>query len=238
MTMPELTYERFKPSSPLSPYVEHFWLVSAPGEERPRREILIPNGRPMLLLSFARPSTRIDPVTNERVSNANALAGISTQPFVIEQFGESRYLGVQFKPYGLSPFVRGTRLVNQLMPITQWLGEPQAAQLMNGLLASDFGQGCAEALDIYLQSKMVTVEHSHIWTLETAVDRMEQVGGQLKIEELAEELGIQYAMFYRIFRNYVGIRPKQFLDIVRYYSFVGSLLDESNHDANALIAAL
>jgi AraC-like DNA-binding protein len=238
MAMPELTYQRFKPSSSLAPYVEHFWLVHAPGEEKPRREILIPNGRPMLLLSFAKPSTRIDLVTNERASNANALAGIITQPFVIEQFGEARYLGVQFKPHGLSPFVRGTRLVNQLMPIEQWLGEPQAAQLMNALMTSDFGQDRAEALDRYLQSKIVTVEQSNIQMLEAAIDRIEQVGGQLKVEELAEELGTQYAMFYRIFKNYVGLRPKQFLDIVRYYSFVGSLLNPSNQDSNALIAAL
>lgn len=238
MAMPELIYERFRPSSQLSPYVEHLWLVSAPGEAKPRREILIPNGRPMLLLSFARPSTRIDPLTNERVSNANALAGITTQPFVIEQSGESRYLGVQFKPYGLSPLVRGTRLINQLMPIEQWLGEAEAAHLMDALLESELGRGRAETLDVYLRSKMVTVEQSHFRTLESAIDHIEQARGQLRIEGLAKEVGIQYAMFYRVFKDYVGIRPKQFLDIVRYYSFVGSLLDESNQDANALIAAL
>jgi hypothetical protein len=56
MSIPDVTFERFAPSTKLALYVEHFWMVSAPGEQTPRREILIPNGRPMLVLSFAGPS--------------------------------------------------------------------------------------------------------------------------------------------------------------------------------------
>jgi hypothetical protein len=106
MSMPELAFERYFPTGALTSYVEHFWTVSAPGEVIARREILIPNGRPMLLFSFASPSIRIDPLTGNRLPNNNTLAGIATQPFVIEQSGESRYIGVQFKPYGLAASIR------------------------------------------------------------------------------------------------------------------------------------
>lgn len=71
MSMPDVTYERFGPSPKLALYVEHFWIVSAPGEQTPRREVLIPNGRPMLLLTFASPSVRIDPLTGNRFPNSN-----------------------------------------------------------------------------------------------------------------------------------------------------------------------
>lgn len=88
--MPELAFERYIPTDALTLYTEHFWTVSAPGEAAARWEILIPNGRPMLLLSFASPSIRIDPLTGNRLPNSNTLAGIATQPFVIEQSGESQ----------------------------------------------------------------------------------------------------------------------------------------------------
>src|SRR5262245_18454721 len=117
MSMPELTFERYIPTGALALYVEHFWTVRAPGEAIPRREILIPNGRPMLLFSFASPSIRIDPLTGSHFPNSNTLSGIATQPFVIEQSGESLYIGVQFKPYGLAAFQSGNKLVNQVLPI-------------------------------------------------------------------------------------------------------------------------
>jgi len=139
MAMPNVTYERLAPSPKLSLYVEHFWTVSAPGEQTPRREILIPNGRPTLLLSFANPSVRIDPRTGNRLPNSNMLFGIASQPFVIEQFGESRYIGVQFRPDGLAAFLRGDKLINRALSIDAWLGESGANALDSALLAHDFG---------------------------------------------------------------------------------------------------
>src|SRR5215813_5349315 len=152
MSMPDVTYERFEPGPKLALYVEHFWIVSAPGEATPRREILIPNGRPMLLLSFANPSVRIDPLTGGRLPNSNTLSGIATQPFVIEQSGESLYIGLQFKPYGLAAFQSGDKLVNQVLPIEDWLGQAETDALMERLRVYTFGKPRVEALEAKLQS--------------------------------------------------------------------------------------
>jgi hypothetical protein len=152
MSIPEVTFERFAPSPKLALYIEHFWSASAPLEQTPRREILIPNGRPMLVLSFASPSVRIDPLTGNRLPNSNMLFGIASQPFVIEQCGASRYLGVQFRPYGLAAFLPGDKLVNQALSIDEWLGTSGAQALHSSLLARDFGRERVEALDTYLRS--------------------------------------------------------------------------------------
>jgi AraC-like DNA-binding protein len=224
MSMPDVTFERFGPSPKLALYVEHFWIVSAPGEETPRREILIPNGRSMLLLSFASPSVRIDPLTGNRLPNGNMLFGIASQPFVIEQCGESCYLGVQFKPYGLAAFLRGDKLANQALSIDEWLGTSHAETLTSSLLARDFGRARVEMLDTYLCSVAAEVDGPELHLLGSTIDRIEQADGQVKVEELAQQLHMHYTTFYRLFKNYVGIGPKLYVDIVRYYTCVGSIL--------------
>ncbi|MBI5838857.1 MAG: AraC family transcriptional regulator [Chloroflexi bacterium] len=238
MTMPELTYKRFAPSRQLFPFVEHFWLVSAPAEKKPRREILVPNGRPMLLLSFASPSVRIDPITGSRLANSNTLSGITTQPFVIEQSGEARYIGVQFKPYGLAAFLRTERLVNQVMPIEKWLGPSETAGFISQLSSQDFGKSHVKVLDDYLQARLIQVEDSHVQLLESAITSIEKTGGQIKVDETARLLNMNYVTFYRMFRGYLGVTPKQFLNIVRYYTFVGSMLSEHTNNSNALVSSL
>ena len=238
MSMPDVTYERFAPSPKLALYVEHFWLVSAPGEKTPRREILIPNGRPMLLLSFANPSVRIDPVSGNRLTNSNILSGIATQPFVIEQFGESRYIGVQFKPYGLISFLRGEKLINQALSVNEWLGESGVEALNNSLLAHDFGRARIEMLDTYLHSIAVEVDEQDLHLLDSIIDRIEQTHGQVKVEELAKQAHMHYTTYYRMFKNYVGIGPKLFSDIVRYYTFVEDLLSDRPNSSEMLIVTL
>jgi AraC-like DNA-binding protein len=238
MSIPDVLFERFAPSPKLSLYVEHFWIVSARAEKTSRREILIPNGRPMLLLSFASPSVRIDVLTGNRLPNSNMLFGIASRPFVIEQFGESRYIGVQFKPYGLAAFLRGDKLVNQALSIDEWLGTSDAEALNSLLLAHEFGRARVEALDTYLRSLAAEVDGPEVQLLGSTIDRIEQAGGQVKVDQLAQQLHMHYTTFYRMFKNYVGIGPKLYLDIVRYYTFVGGLLSDYPNDSDRLIASL
>jgi len=238
MSIPEVTYERFGPSPKLARYVEHLWSVSAPGEQTPRREILIPNGRPMLVLSFANPSVRIDPLTGNRFPNSNMLSGIASQPYVIEQSGASRYIGVQFRPYGLAAFLRGEKLVNRALSIDEWLGTSGAQALHSSLLAHDFGQARVEALDTYLCSVAAEVDSSELHLLSSTIDRIEQADGQVKVEELAQQLHMHNTTLYRLFKKYVGIGPKLYVDLVRYYTFVGGLLSDRPYGSDTLIAEL
>ncbi len=60
----------------------------------------------------------------------------------------------------------------------------------------------------------------------------------MNIEELTRQFNMHYTTFYRMFKKHLGLGPKQFLDIVRYYTFVGRLLNNVNNDPIALIAAL
>jgi AraC-like DNA-binding protein len=238
MSLPAMLFERFAPSAKLAVYVEHFWMVSAPGEETARREILIPNGRPMLVLGFANPSVRIDSVTGNHLPNSNMLFGLATQPFVIEQFGASRYIGVQFRPYGLAAFVRGDKLVNQALALDEWQGKAGAEALNSALMAQEFGRARVEALDAYLCSVAADVDGPELHLLRSIITRIEQADGQVNVEELAKQAPMHYTTLYRLFKHYVGIRPKLYVEIVRSYTLVDGLLRDRPPGSDTLMALL
>jgi methylphosphotriester-DNA--protein-cysteine methyltransferase len=72
-------------------------------------------------------------------------------------------------------------------------------------------------LDTYLRSVAAEVDGPELHLLGSTIDRIEQADGQVKVEELAQQLHMQYTTFYRLFKNYVGIGPKLYVDIVRLY---------------------
>ncbi|WP_328328060.1 helix-turn-helix domain-containing protein [Kribbella sp. NBC_00382] len=70
-----------------------------------------------------------------------------------------------------------------------------------------------------------------------AVALLEDSGGSAAVGELADSIGVSYSSLYRVFVAATGIGPKQFGEIVRYFRFVGGLLD-GPADATAVLAAL
>ncbi|HEU4945690.1 MAG TPA: helix-turn-helix domain-containing protein, partial [Kribbella sp.] len=61
--------------------------------------------------------------------------------------------------------------------------------------------------------------------------------GGTAVGEVAEQTRTSYSTLYRVFRRSLGIGPKQYAEIIRYYHFVGGLLD-GPADAQATLSAL
>ena len=105
-----MSYERFLAATEVKDFVEHIWFVQAPAFAEPRREILIPSGRPTVVICLADPGTRYDPLTGAGSPNGTVMFGVTTRPFVLEQHGPSSYLGAQLTPWGLSALFPDDRL--------------------------------------------------------------------------------------------------------------------------------
>ncbi|MFC6015577.1 helix-turn-helix domain-containing protein [Plantactinospora solaniradicis] len=73
--------------------------------------------------------------------------------------------------------------------------------------------------------------------LRTAVAAIEESRGQLEVAELAVRIGVGYRALYRLFAGRLGLSPKRFGEIVRYYHFVGGLLGGGPGNSAALLAS-
>ncbi len=229
-----MTYQRFSPPERLRDVVDHVWLVESAPLPRLRQEILIPNGRPGLAVALGEPGTRHDPVTQVEWPNAASVFGVMTRPQVLGQVGTSSYAGVEFTPWGLASFGLAA-LVDEVQPLGDWVGADAVAGLTTELRAVPFGGERAERLAGFLAARLTTTVAPPV--VVEAVRAIDQLRGQVAVAEVVRRCGTSYSTLYRLFRRSVGIGPKQYAEIIRYYHFVGGLLG-GPADAAATLSAL
>lgn len=223
-----VAYLRFPPPERQRELVEHYWMVEGEGAAD---QILIPNGRPALVVALGTPGQRHDPVSGRSWVNDGCLFGVMTRPHVLSQDGPASYVGVELKPWGLAALT-STPLVDQVLPLDTWLGPGTAERLADRLRGCDFGSPRAAALADWLAPRPIDFV-----VIERAVQRIEESRGTLPVAELARALDVPYSTLHRRFRELVGVGPKQFGEIVRFFHFTGGLLD-GPADGTAMLAAL
>jgi methylphosphotriester-DNA--protein-cysteine methyltransferase len=211
-------------------------MVEMPGSPTElKQQILIPNGRPGLAVSLAEPGTREDPVTGASWVNDAALFGIMTRPHVLSQTGMSSYVGAELKPWGIAALGLPDRLVDGVLPLADWVGPATTKSLAAELAECEFGAERAARLAEFVGMRLHPVRGTELVAQAVAV--IEESNGAVAVAELAATVGVSYSSLYRVFAGAIGIGPKQFGEIVRYFRFVGGLLD-GPADATAVLAAL
>lgn len=235
-TPTRLRYQVVPPAPSLAGYVEHFWMVEAPAPAGSHREILIPNGRPTVLVCLAAPGRRIAVDGAKVETNASNSAGLLTRPLILEQRGVSRYVAAQLQPWGLKAFGLPP-LIDAVRPLSDWLGAPAARELESACGAHGFGADAARPLQALLEARLDPFPSGRLDRLRAALERIEAEKGLLGIDDLAAGLGIGYDTLYRLFRSHVGVPAKRFLSIMRFYYFTGELL-KGGFGSLALLANL
>ncbi|WMT89408.1 helix-turn-helix domain-containing protein [Pelagibacterium sp. H642] len=235
MTPSDFRYERYEPGPLLADYIEHFWIVSATVGETERREILIPNGRPTIIVNLGDIGSRLDPITGERIPNDTSVAGISTRPVVIAQTGRSKLVAAQPTPFGLHA-LGCPPLIDTLLSFTQWSGAERTQALESDVAAADFGEPSARVLEDFLAQRLNPIPQRGLERLRMAIKEIESDPDVLG--DLAARMGIGYDRLYRQFRDVVGISPKAFSAILRYQRLVGEILAARPGDGLAQLALM
>ena len=231
-----VSYLRVPPPPEQGDFVEHYWMVEAPGSpSEVKREILIPNGRPGLAIALAEPGLRQDPVTGHAWTNDASLFGIMTRPHVLTQTGMSSYVGAELKPWGIAALGLPDRLVDAVLPLACWTDPGTAERLAGELVGLEFGQPRADRLAEFVGSRLRDVRAVDV--VDRAVKVIEEARGAVSVAEVARAVGVSYSSLYRLFTGLTGLGPKQFAEIVRYFHFVGGLLG-GPADAASTLAAL
>jgi len=230
-----VTYQRFAPPEELRDLIEHVWLVESPPLPSLRQDILIPNGRPGLAIALAEPGTRHDPVTRTEWPNTASVFGIMTRPQVIGQTGTSSYAGVEFAPWGMAALGRDDRLVDGVLQLSDWVGDTTTAALVEDLRREPFGRSRADRLAAFLAPRLTDVPAMSL--VERAVRVIDEAHGRTTVADVAAASGTSYSTLYRVFVRTLGIGPKQYAEIIRYYHFAGGLIG-GPADAAATLSAL
>lgn len=196
MTGPQPFYREYVPAAALRPYVECFWLASAPPPVAPRR--VLPDGCIDVLFDLHGPRL------------GGTLVGTMTRPLLYHPAHAVEIAAVRFRPGGAAPFLGFpadalTDRVDEASPV--W----NSAEIVDRLLAEPRFTGRIRILEETLLRRLpgVRLPDPRVTAAARLLASGEEVAGA------AAEVELSRQQLTRLFRRDVGIGAKRFARVMR-----------------------
>ncbi len=211
-------YEQMRPPAALSNTIECFWRLLMPTTEPPD-EILSAEGRAEILFQFDGHSQAISPNANTPFACTSSWI---VRPYAhalrVQQVGvsASAMIGVRFVPGGWAAFHQDftTRDDSQSLFVLSDFYKPFDVRILEEQLYDTlYTPRWAEPLVAYFKRHLNTPLHSD--RVAYATEHLLQ--HDISILALADQVNLSERQFTRVFRNLVGLSPKQFSRIARIH---------------------
>jgi len=225
------SFQIIQPSPLLAPYVKHYWFMSV-NSEKQAFERIIPTG--MTCLMFHR-GERIFSVSKNQFQSRAFFSGLKTTFSDLSYQGKIDMISVEFRPAGIKAFLKIPMMELQEQSIgIDVLSDAELSNLEQQLLETTDFKTCVFLIEQFLYKRIHQPETYNGEALnEVNLKRMNAVihaiyNGQQNIETLAQTACLGYKQFKRIFTDYVGANPKDFLRVVRFQKTLHLLQTQSN----------
>lgn len=186
-------YERYYPSSDLSPFVEHFWLVERDLRgQPPERAETLPH--PSVHMIF-------------EGDGRSRIGGPARAKFSTTLEGQGGVFAVKFTPGGFYPFaqVPVSRFTDDTVHLADVFGEDGDA-LDGAVLAEGEDAPRIEAVERFLRDRAQPDENvGRVTEIVYTVARDRAI---LNVNELVRQFGLTKRTLQRLFAKYVGVSPK------------------------------
>ena len=205
------SFQIIQPSAFLSPYVKHYWLMTVNSEVQ-ASERVIPTG--MTCLMFHR-GERIFSSSDSQWQPRAFLSGQSTSYANLTYCGNIDMISVEFLPAGAKAFFKMPmiELYEQTVAIDT-LNDPQLAELEKRLFDTTDPKICVFLIEHFLKKRLYQLDEHNLKRINAVMQSIYR--GQQNIDKLAQIACFGYKQFKRIFADYVGANPKDYLRIVRF----------------------
>lgn len=197
------------PSAELAAFVKHYWILrTTVASER-----VIPSGN-IQLCFYSGASLSC----GDRTWNSQAvLCGQSSAFDDLQTLGEIRIVSVVFRPYGARAFFA--------LPMAELCGQKVTAGQLNDTALHELEQrvadmpddaACIRLIEDFLMKRFGSHTEYNCRRMLSAVELIDRSRGEVRLPELAEAACLSNKQFQRVFSDYVGMKPKEFLQVVRF----------------------
>ncbi|MCG5218340.1 DUF6597 domain-containing transcriptional factor [Streptosporangium soli] len=185
-------YTRQTPSSEISAYVEHFWVVTWTDLAEPYEQRIV-----------SHPSVNMT-ITQD----FHQIAGVIKGGFSYTMRGSGRVLGTRFRPGGFRPFLGGpvSQLTDRFVEIGEMYGTA-GATLVERVLAEPDARAAIALTETFLLG-LAPDRDPLAEEVAALVALAEGDVSVTRVDELAARAGLSVRSLQRLFRDYVGIGPK------------------------------
>lgn len=206
------------PGEPLAAYIECFWSYASdsPAHTRERR---LPDGAVALIINLRDDLIRTyDPLRPDQAQSHRGciISGAHSTFTLIDTAIQAAALGVVFKPGGALPFlgVSAAELHNQTISLEMIWGA-EAQRLREQVLAASTPPRRFAILELALLARLASARAAHP-AVSYALNEFQRVPHLLTIAAVTERIGLSQTRFLQVFRDAVGLTPKQYCRVRRF----------------------
>ena len=209
------------PRPPLSAFVEFFWLYEGdiPLHKKERR---LPDGSASLIINLRDNPIRIyDQYDPSRVQSCGGIVigGARSEFALLDTACQEEILGVQFRPGGVFPFLAlpANELHNKIVSLDILWGQA-ALDLREQLLTARTREIRFQVLEQFLLAQLARFAQSRTIhpTVTYALQEFRDTSYSQNVKTVIEQIGISQTRFIQVFREAVGLTPKQYCRVQRF----------------------
>jgi AraC-like DNA-binding protein len=200
------------PQTPLSMFVEYFWYVQGYNPTH-SRELTFPDGSVEVVIDLGDDTIRLfNREGSELIFGSSIVCGPHSEYFVIDTANESRVIGIHFKPGGIHPFLKDSldKILNTHLSLDILWGS-RAGEIRDELLASSLPEVMFRVLERRLLSLAFRPLEQHP-AVEYALNELRRS----QVAKIIEHIGMSHRRFNQMFKEEVGMAPKQLSRIYRF----------------------
>lgn len=218
------SFDIIKPCPLLEPFIKYYWILDYESNLiDPIR--VIPYGCVQFTLYLGEKIKSIGSNNDSSYKDQAVVTGQISSFFDVVPQGKIRLITIVFNPFGAKPFFDFpiTEIKNNIIPIRD-INNNEWLDLENRLSDLKDNKEIVDCLEENLLKKLgknnlfnsyLSVNYNRVLS---AIKSIENSNGNINIKELSSIVCLSDKQFNRIFADYVGINPKNFLRIVRYQS--------------------
>ncbi len=205
------SFKIIKPSPHLVPYIRYYWILQIDGTT-PVRERTLPVG--CVNMVFHRANTLFS-LTEKSLQPTAFISGQSTSYSEVESTGPLDMIFVVFQPYAARIFFQ--------IPISEFheknvsisaIGDPELKELEKQVADTMDDSRSIGLIEHFLLSRLHSFSTYNVKRVVAAVQEINQQS-QPTITQLSQIACLSNKQFNRVFTEYIGTHPKEFIRIVR-----------------------
>lgn len=224
-------FQIIQPSPLLSPYVKQYWFLKTDNVLQQQR--IIPNGS--ICLIFHRGTNLFSISKNEPQPHA-FISGQSVGYSDLAQNGIVDMISVTFQPHGAKAFF--SLPLNKLYDATVSINEIndiELIELQDRLMYAVDVWSSVQMIETFLIKRLQIVKAYNYQRMSAVIQSINC--GQMNIGRLAQTSCLSYKQFQRIFLEYIGLNPKDFLRVIRFQKALFTLQSQPRINLTQLSCA-
>lgn len=230
-----MDYRTYIPDPVLSSLVRCFWSLDIPASALPEKQRIIPDGCMEMIVHYGDLFRQFHDGGTSIIQPRSFVFGQITSVLEIAPVGVTGIVAARFQPDGFTPFITIplSEMENRAVPLTELFGDA-GSQLEKDVLDAGTNEARVQVIENFLTGRLNTPAGID-FVARSSVDVLLGLKGQLKVGELAGQLGTGRRQLERRFATVIGLSPKQLSKIIRLQSTL-KMLEEGRFTNLAALA--